>query len=185
MTMSESPAAKGNSNRQVLVVGDGSLGEAGVRFMAIPESTRDSSDNSYDVIVVGGGGSGLAAAIEAAQAGARVILFEKAGQPGGTTAWSVGSYTTSGTPHQQRAGIHDTALAHFHDMDKVNARPLANGYTDNRELRRILTDNSPTTFQWLTDLGIEFVGPNEEPPHSVPRMHNVVPSAAAFPYYLL
>ena len=60
---------------------------------------------SADVIVVGGGGSGLAAAVSAAENGACVLLLEKNPELGGSTRWSVGSVTSSGTPHQRRAGI--------------------------------------------------------------------------------
>jgi succinate dehydrogenase/fumarate reductase flavoprotein subunit len=139
------------------------------------------SQTRYDVIVVGAGGSGLAAAIEAARAGARVLVLEKAEKIGGTTSWSVGSFTSSSTPHQKRAGIVDSPEHHFEDMGKFNERT---GFPDNLELRRVLTQNAPATLQWLMDLGVEFIGPNPEPPHRVPRMHCVVPNSAAYIYYL-
>ena len=50
-----------------------------------------------DVLVVGGGGSGLAAAIEAREAGASVLLLEKNEKLGGSTSWSIGSVTSTGT----------------------------------------------------------------------------------------
>ena len=135
----------------------------------------------YDVIVVGGGGSGLAAAAEAASLGAKALLIEKNEKLGGTTAWSVGAFTTSSTPHQVRAGVQDSPEQHFADMDKVNANA---GRPDNLALRRILTYEAPDTFKWLMSLGIEFVGPNPEPPHTKPRMHNVVPGATSYIYYV-
>ena len=46
---------------------------------------------NFDVVVVGGGGSGAVAAIEAADLGASVAIFEKASSPGGSTAVSGGS----------------------------------------------------------------------------------------------
>ncbi|HZT47146.1 MAG TPA: FAD-dependent oxidoreductase, partial [Hyphomicrobiaceae bacterium] len=67
-------------------------------------------------VVVGGGGAGLAAASTAASLGRRVILIEKAAALGGTTAWSVGSVTATGTPHQRRAGIDDSPQQHFEDL---------------------------------------------------------------------
>lgn len=140
--------------------------------------------DTADVVIVGGGGAGMACAIEAARAGASVILLEKAPALGGTTGWSVGSYTTSSTPHQRRAGVEDSPQRHFADMDLVNAAPLRAGFRDNLALRRLLCDEAPATFAWLTDLGIEFIGPSPEAPHTQPRMHNVIPSSAAFPYFL-
>ena len=59
-------------------------------------------EQTFDVVVVGGGGSGLAAAIEARAAGREVVLLEKNDKLGGSTAWSIGSITSTGTPHQLR-----------------------------------------------------------------------------------
>ena len=62
--------------------------------------TKDASNAfTTDVVVIGGGGSGLAAAIEAATLGRRVVLLEKAPQLGGSTRWSIGSITA--TNHQK------------------------------------------------------------------------------------
>lgn len=133
--------------------------------------------SGYDVIVVGGGGSGLAAAIEARATGARVLLLEKNASPGGSTAWSVGSVTATGTPHQQRKGIDDTPESHWRDMAGFNGDLDAR---DNPTLRRLLADDIPDTFRWLLSHGVRFYGPMPEPPHSKPRMHNVLPNSRAF-----
>ena len=130
-----------------------------------------------DVIVIGGGGAGLSAAIEAASAGRSVLLLEKANRLGGSTAWSVGSVTATLTPHQLRQGIKDRPKDHFEDLAKL-AGPLSS--RDNPELRQLLVDNSPDMFRWLTAQGLEFYGPMPEPPHRRPRMHNVLPNSRAF-----
>ncbi len=132
---------------------------------------------SCDVLVIGGGGAGLAAAIEAADNGAKVILIEKNPELGGTTAWSIGSFTASHTPQQIASGIDDSADAHYEDMPKFSG-PLAD--RDNPELRRLFVDNAEDTLRWLMALGVEFFGPMPEPPHSKPRMHNVLPNARAY-----
>ncbi len=136
---------------------------------------------AFDLIVIGGGGSGLAAAAEGAARGARVLLVEAAEALGGSTAWSIGSFTSSGTPHQKAAGVDDSPEQHFADMDMVNAEAKR---PDNRVLRRILTYGSPDTFRWLMDMGVEFIGPNPETPHTRPRMHNVIPGASSYIYHL-
>ncbi len=138
-------------------------------------------EQTFDVVVVGGGGAGLAAAIEAREAGRSVVLLEKNPQPGGSTAWSIGSVTSSGTPHQRRRGIVDSPADHWADMPGF-AGDLAG--RDNDALRRVLCDEIPATFQWLLDSGVRFMGPMPEPPHRQPRMHNVLPNSRSFIYHL-
>ena len=134
-----------------------------------------------DVVVVGGGGSGLAAAIGATEAGAKVLLLEKNPQLGGSTRLSIGSITATQTALQRRAGISDSPDEHFEDMGKF-AGDLAP--RDNLGLRRVLVDNVSDTVAWLTSLGVTFFGPMPEPPHRKPRMHNILPNSRAYIYYL-
>jgi fumarate reductase flavoprotein subunit len=131
--------------------------------------------------VVGGGGAGLAAAIEARAAGASVVLLAKNEKRGGSTAWSIGSVSSSGTPHQRRAGIADNAADHCADMPGFAGELAAR---DNDALRRVLCDEIPAAFQWLLDSGVRFMGPMPEAPHRKPRMHNVLPNSRSFIYHL-
>ena len=131
----------------------------------------------HDVVIVGGGGTGLAAAIEARALGRDVVLIEKNPQLGGSTAWSVGSVTASATPHQLRKGINDGPEDHWRDMAAFNRDLDAR---DNADLRRVFAEAMPDTFQWLLDHGVRFYGPMPEPPHQKPRMHNVLPNSRAF-----
>lgn len=143
------------------------------------------SGSEADVVVIGGGGSGLAAAIEAARLGRSVILLEKNAQIGGTTGRSVGSITSSSTPLQAKKGIVDTPQAHFEDMALfAKAAGLDPDRQDNLELRRLLVEHTPDTINWLTDMGIVFFGPLAEPPHRVPRMHNILPNSRSYIYHL-
>jgi succinate dehydrogenase/fumarate reductase flavoprotein subunit len=135
------------------------------------------ADFACDVLVIGGGGAGLAAAIEAADNDAHVILLEKNPELGGTTAWSIGSFTATQTDQQLAQGIEDSPDAHFADMPKFSGK-LAD--RDNPALRRLFVDNAAETLRWLEALGVEFFGPMPEPPHSKPRMHNVLPNSKAY-----
>jgi fumarate reductase flavoprotein subunit len=138
--------------------------------MTIPEST-------HDAVIVGGGGSGLAAAIEARAVARDVILIEKNPELGGSTAWSIGSVTASATAHQKAKGIEDNPEDHWRDMAAFNG---ALDPRDNAELRRVLAQAMPETFRWLLDHGVRFFGPMPEPPHGRPRMHNVLPNSRSF-----
>lgn len=134
-----------------------------------------------DVLVIGGGGSGLAAAIEAASLGRSVILIEKAEKLGGTTALSVGSITATNTPQQLRLGILDSPQAHFEDLQKFNASA---GLPGNESLCRLLVENVPETVRWLMSMGVEFHGPVNELPHRRPRMHVVLPNSRSYIFHL-
>ncbi len=132
----------------------------------------------WDVIVVGGGGSGLAAAVSAAEKGCRVLLLEKCPQLGGTTGIAVGSFTANRTVHQRRSGIEDDVQQHEADAGlfgppEIQAR-------NNGELRLFFLQHAAETLDWLMGMGLRFHGPSPEPPNRVPRMHNVVPNAKAY-----
>jgi succinate dehydrogenase/fumarate reductase flavoprotein subunit len=144
----------------------------------------------FDVIVVGGGGSGLAAAIEARSQGRRVVLLEKNARVGGTTALSVGSISATNTPHQLRAGIHDSPRDHRDDMPlfaSIDKRMGECGELAPPEplvLQRLLADNVTDSVRWLIDKGVVFFGPMPELPHRKPRMHNIVPNSRAYIFHL-
>ncbi|MDP6036790.1 MAG: FAD-dependent oxidoreductase, partial [Verrucomicrobiota bacterium] len=131
-----------------------------------------------DVIVVGGGGSGLAAAVSAAEHDCSVLLLEKQPQLGGSTGIAVGSLTANRTTMQRAAQLEDTLDAHVEDAGKF--APADIEARNNRELRRWFLSHTAETLDWLRGMGLAFHGPNPEPPNRVPRMHNVVPNAKAY-----
>ena len=135
------------------------------------------NSGTYDVLVVGGGGAGLAAAVAAAERGASVALVERQDDLGGTTAYSVGSLTAADTPLQRRKGIHDDPAELVEDMWAFDTE-LLDG--DAPELRRLYAVESGRTYDWLVDHGVVFSGPYPEPPHRVPRMHNVIPNSRSY-----
>ena len=130
-----------------------------------------------DLVVVGGGGAGLAAAAEGARLGLSVIVLEKAAQVGGTTAMAVGSIMAAQSRAQLQAGIADTPADHAKDLDDIRR---AYGIEDDPELRRVLTENVAETVAFLRSIGINFLGPLPQPPHTAPRLHQVMPTSRAY-----
>ena len=64
-----------------------------------------------DVVVIGSGGAGMSAAIEAAKGGAEVVVLEKLSRTGGSTRTSSGMIVVGGSELQEEAGIEDSVEA--------------------------------------------------------------------------
>ena len=122
----------------------------------------------YDVIVVGGGGAGMAAAIEAADARATVALIEADEKLGGSTALSGGVYYAADTSVQKARGISDSVDAMFEYYMTLNQ------YRVDASLARTLCENAGTDLEWLIELGVNFppAGLYSSGVESVPRGHS-------------
>ena len=110
-------------------------------------------DRETDIAIVGFGGAGGCAAIEAADAGSEVIIFELASASGGSTAMSSAEIYmggNGGTRVQQACGFADTTEDMFAYM-MMCAGPQA----DEEKIRNYC-ENSVAHFQWLVDLGVPF-----------------------------
>ncbi|WP_433363926.1 FAD-binding protein [Actinoplanes sp. CA-142083] len=103
-----------------------------------------------DVIVVGFGAAGACAAIEAADAGARVVVLDRFGG-GGATAISGGVvYAGGGTRQQREAGVADTPQAMFDYLREEV------GDTVSAETLRWFCEQSADMVDWLAGLGVPF-----------------------------
>src|SRR6478752_4512108 len=96
--------------------------------LAIPEvldaSVLADDTPSYDVVVVGFGIAGGCAALEAARAGARVLLLEKAAVHGGTSSMSGGHfYLGGGTAVQEATGHEDSVEEMYKYLVAVSKEP--------------------------------------------------------------
>jgi len=122
-------------------------------------------DEITDVVVIGSGFAGLAAAIETRNAGASVIILEKMSAPGGNSIISDGGIAAAGTKIQERFGIKDSSELMYQDMLKAG---LGMNYP---ELVRQVTDKSNEILQWTINyLGVEYIDRLDIfGGHSVPR----------------
>jgi fumarate reductase flavoprotein subunit len=121
-----------------------------------------------DVLVIGAGACGLAAAIAAHDAGAGVAVVEKLDRPGGNSSLSTGSVPAAGTRFQRDAGIADSSERFIDDLMRTG------GPTDCPHLVRRLVETSAATVEWLADrvgARIALVTAYKHVGHSVPRLH--------------
>ncbi|WP_337559334.1 FAD-dependent oxidoreductase, partial [Duodenibacillus massiliensis] len=106
-------------SRRSLIQGSLALGAAG--FIGAAEASTQAKvpskwDATYDVVVVGSGFAGLAAAIEAKKAGASCVVLEKMPTAGGNSIINGGILTATGCPQQLKHGIKDSPELLAKDM---------------------------------------------------------------------
>ncbi len=102
---------------------------------------------SYDVLVVGSGASGLAAALSAERAGARVALVTKGSLQSCNSAKAQGGIQAS-------FGDDDSPEQHAEDVWRSSHE------TANRALVDVLTGEAQSAIHWLEELGVEFTREN-------------------------
>lgn len=107
-------------------------------------------DLSCDVVVIGAGGAGLSAAIEAHDAGVKVIIVEKMPIVGGNTNYATGGLNAAETVSQEAKGIEDSVATFIADTMKGGKN------INNPELVEILAENSAETIDWLIGMGGDF-----------------------------
>jgi L-aspartate oxidase len=108
---------------------------------AVPEALQ------FDVLVIGSGASGLASAVAAERAGARVAVATKAALQSCNSAKAQGGI-------QAAVGEDDSPETHAEDVWKSSHE------TADLRLVEILTTEAPDTIHWLEESGVEFTREN-------------------------
>ena len=119
---------------------------------AAPAGEKEAKELSADVIVVGGGGAGMAAATRLAQLGKSVILVEKSGFLGGAISVSGGNQVVMGSQLQIDNGVADDSV------ESMVADFEANGANkNNKEILTLFAENVGATTDWLVaNCGVTF-----------------------------
>ncbi len=142
------------------------LAEAGVDASSLEGNASDAVEKEKteetietDVVIVGAGGAGMTAAIEAKQAGKEVLILEKMPYVGGNTTKASGGMNAAGTKMQEaaaeaeedkdvKAAIEDSTVENF------IADTMAGGHDINdEELVRTLAEKSSDAIDWLESIG--------------------------------
>ncbi|MDD3242809.1 MAG: FAD-dependent oxidoreductase [Eubacteriales bacterium] len=100
-------------------------------------------DYDTDVLIIGGGGAGAAAAIEADNAGAKVMIVTKLRMGDANTMMAEGGIQAADKPNDSPA---------IHYLDAFGGGHFA----AKPELLRTLVTEAPEAIQWLNELGVEF-----------------------------
>lgn len=109
-----------------------------------------SDEATADVIIVGMGCAGICAAIEAREAGADVLIFERASGGGGVTGMAAGHlYLGGGTRVQKAVGVEDTVEDMFTYLMMNTPEP-------DEEKIRLYCEESVSHFDWLVEHGVPF-----------------------------
>ncbi|HQP12978.1 MAG TPA: FAD-dependent oxidoreductase, partial [Candidatus Omnitrophota bacterium] len=127
-------------------------------------------DETYDVVVIGSGFAGLAAAIEAKNAGAKdVVVIEKTPVHGGNSVINGGDFCAPGTRLQKENGVEDNPELLLQDM----LRPGL--YLNSPELAKTVAYNAKDALEWTESyLGCKYVKLNFHGGHSVKRAHGTI-----------
>lgn len=141
-------------------------------------------DEEADVVIVGCGGCGSAAAVSAAENGASVIVLEASTTVGGSAVLCAGSFVAAGTNMQKDAGIEDNVDLYLQDVRGFLGDDAIERVGDDWKLFELQAQEGAATVDWLADMGVQFNGPLPYPLHSAQRLHVLTPTAGEWPRVL-
>lgn len=141
------------------------LRDAWNNYLGVQKDSVPCSDTECDIVIVGAGGAGMTAAIEAAKRGAKVILLEKMGVVGGNTSSATGGLNASETSIQKKLGIEDTNEQYYQDTMKGG-----HGIND-KSLVRTMVNKSAAIVDWLISLGADLTDVGKMAGSSNKRTH--------------
>lgn len=115
----------------------------------VEDPGKPSSKESHEIVVIGAGGCGTAAAIQAKQHGLDVVVLEKKAMAGGSFAGSEGMFAIN-SHFQKDAGIEI-------DQNEIIQRLMNyHHWVPNPEMYHTFFEKTASTIDWLEDLGCKF-----------------------------
>ena len=132
-------------------------------------------DITVDVAVIGAGGAGLSAAVEAANLGAKVVVVEKMAMAGGNTIRAAGGLNAPCTSLQAAKGVQDSLEIAYYDTMK------GGHWKNDPELVRTLVSGAAGSVEWLLALGGDLRDVGLMAGASQPRTHRPTGGALVGP----
>ncbi|MDR0827433.1 MAG: flavocytochrome c [Desulfovibrio sp.] len=152
--MAKAKKTSGITRRDVLT--GAAVAGAAVVMTSLPLSSAEAVpvpqkwDQTFDVVVIGSGYAGLAAAVEAHDAGASVVVLDKAAIVGGNSAIASGGYNCADPERQKPQNIEDSPDLHYQQT-------LAGGdFRGDPAKVRYYADHALDGVHWLEKLGVVF-----------------------------
>lgn len=153
---------------------EGATPNATATESAQPE--EPSGNMSADIVVIGAGGAGMTAAIQATQDGAtNVVIVEKMPQTGGNTTYATGGLNASETKYQKAQGIEDSNELFYEDTMKGGKN------INDPDLVHTLVDNSSAAVDWVNSIGGDLSVVAMFAGASVERIHRPSDTSAVGP----
>lgn len=142
-------------------------------------ANTSAEDLTVDVLVIGAGGAGMSAAMQAVQDGAtNVLIIEKMPITGGNTVRATGGINAAETKLQEEMGIEDSVELFVSDT-------MTGGKEMNdEELVTVMAENSSDAIDWLIDLGADIGDVGMSGGASVKRIHRPEDGSAIGPVVL-
>ena len=117
---------------------------------AAEDGTKEEKTLETEIVIVGAGGAGMAAAIMAHQAGKQFVILEKMPYVGGNTTKATGGMNAAETHYQKEQGIEDSVELFISDT-------MEGGHNLNDpELVRTMAEQSAGAIEWLDSIGADL-----------------------------
>lgn len=171
MTVASKPGLTRRSVLGSVGAGVGALGLTGATVVGAGLLPEPEQRESFDVVVIGSGIAGCAAALQASDSGARVVLLEKLGENrmGGNSLLAGGSYSVPlGTSQAAREDYVADYVRYC----------LGRG---NETIFRLMAEHIQGDLDWLSGHGVEFLAAEERPPNRVATVQTAPAAFAGMP----
>lgn len=148
--------------------------ESGVKE-TVAES-KPEEEKQADIVIIGAGGAGMTAAIEAAKKGAsNLVVLEKMPITGGNTVRATGGLNAAETPYQKAEGIEDSIELFIEDTMK-GGKDL-----NDPKLVQVMAEQSADAVAWVNEIGGDLSVVGQFGGASVKRIHRPTDTSAVGP----